>query len=125
MYDERTVTIMLEHNREEENESFRLVENAATDLKSEVREFLDVSQRRRRLLPRAALVGVVSGVMAVVFRSLLALADYARNGLLGWAHQFPIWGWIFPILFSATGAVLAVALAGCRREPTIGALREN
>ncbi|MFN8444678.1 MAG: H(+)/Cl(-) exchange transporter ClcA [Caldilineaceae bacterium] len=101
---------MSEHNREEANDSFRLVENAATDLKSEVREFLDVSQRRRRLLPRAALVGLVSGVMAVVFRSLLALADYARNGLLEWAHQFPTWGWIFPILFSATGAVLAVAL---------------
>jgi len=48
--------------------------------------------------------------VAALFRAALAAGDALRNGLIAWAKSYPLWGWIFPILFSMTGAVLSVAL---------------
>ena len=77
---------------------------------SELETYLDVSQQRRRILPRAALVGVAAGVVAVVFRALLAGGDALRGGLQTWAHSIPWIGWLFPMLFGAAGAAGAVFL---------------
>lgn len=61
------------------------------------------------MLPRAALVGILAGVAAIAFRAALTGGDILRNGLIAWAQQFA-WGWIFPILFGAVGAVAAIYL---------------
>ena len=61
-------------------------------------------------MPRAALVGCMSGLITVSFGFALKKGNILRNELLEWAHQTPILGWLFPILFSAIGAVIAVWL---------------
>lgn len=86
------------------------IEYTSTDLQSEIQEFITVSQQRRKLLPRAALVGLCSGLVASLFRVSLAGADLLRNAFLDWAHQFPALGWLFPLIFSATGAVISIVL---------------
>src|SRR5512140_3010096 len=81
-----------------------------TEARSEIEDYLVVSQQRRRLFPRAALVGFGAGLLATLFRAALAGGDALRNGLIHWAARYPLWGWIFPVLFSMAGAVLSVAL---------------
>ena len=77
---------------------------------SEVQEYLYIRQQRRRLFPLAALVGLCAGVVAILFRGALSSMDTLRNSMLEKAHEFPMWGWIFPILFSATGAAISIVL---------------
>src|SRR5512146_1160974 len=77
---------------------------------SEIEEDLVIRQQRRRMFPRAALVGLLAGLVAALFRAVLAAGDTLRNHLITWSQQYPLWGWIFPILFSIVGAVLAVLL---------------
>lgn len=77
---------------------------------SEIQEFLFTMQQRRRVFPRAALVGLGAGGIAALFRLTLSGADNLRNALIDWAHGFPQLGWLFPILFSLAGAVLSVYL---------------
>jgi chloride channel protein, CIC family len=81
-----------------------------TEIQSEIQEEIELRQQRRRLLPRAAVVGLIAGLVAALFRAALAGGDNLRNALVAWAHHYPIWGWIFPILFSMTGAVLSILL---------------
>lgn len=83
---------------------------ATVQASAELEEYLDASQQRHRLFPRAALVGLLAGMIALVFRTLLALGDQARNDLIVWAQQAPALGWLAPLLFSASGALLSVAL---------------
>ena len=82
----------------------------ASGAQSEIQEYTAISQQRRRLLPRAALVGFCAGLIAALFRLALAGADDVRNGLLAWAHSFPVFGWVFPLVFSLIGAALSVFL---------------
>ncbi len=82
----------------------------ANQVQSEIQEYLSVRQQRRRLFPRAALVGLLAGVIAVAFRAVLAAGDSLREALIIWAHQFPLLGWAFPMGFSALGAALSVLL---------------
>ncbi|CAN5691769.1 H(+)/Cl(-) exchange transporter ClcA [soil metagenome] len=77
---------------------------------SELQEYLSVSHQRNRLFPRAALVGLCAGIIAVIFRTLLTMADTMREDLVLWAHQFPSVGWLLPITFGAVGAALSVLL---------------
>ncbi len=83
---------------------------AQTQAQSEIREYLQVSQQRRRLFPRAALVGLLAGLVAVAFRAILAVGDNLRNALIGWAHHYPAFGCLLPICFGAVGASLAALL---------------
>jgi CIC family chloride channel protein len=83
---------------------------SVTEAHSEIQEYLAVSQQRRRLFPRAALVGLGAGLLAALFRAVLTGADALRNGLTHWAAHYPLWGWIFPVLFSVVGATISVAL---------------
>jgi CIC family chloride channel protein len=79
-------------------------------VESEVQEYLFIRQQRRRLFPLAALVGLCAGIVAILFRGALSSMDTLRNSLITWAHQFPAYGWIFPILFSTGGALLSFTL---------------
>lgn len=81
---------------------------AQVEAETEIEEDLMIRQNRRRIFPRAALVGLGAGFIASLFRIVLAGADQFRNGLIGWSHQYPLFGWIFPVLFSITGATLSV-----------------
>jgi len=77
---------------------------------SEIEEDLVIREQRRHIFPRAALVGFFAGLVAALFRTVLALGDDVRNALVAWAQHFPTWGWIFPLLFSMVGAVSSVLL---------------
>ena len=74
---------------------------------AELREFLHTRDDRHRVFPKAALVGAVAGVVAVAFRSLLALCDAARDHVVRWSHSLPAIGWLGPVMFSAVGSALA------------------
>ncbi len=80
------------------------------DPASEMAEYFDVSQRRRQLFPRAALVGLLAGIVAVTFRWLLAIGEAARIGAVEWARQFPTVGWIVPVFWGIIGATFSVFL---------------
>src|ERR1044072_1780360 len=84
--------------------------SASAEAKSEVEDYLEVSQQRHKLFPRAAAVGVAAGAVAVLFRAALAAGDALRNGLVNWSHATPEFGWIFPVAFGAAGAAAAVCL---------------
>lgn len=77
---------------------------------SELEDFLEVKQQRRWIFPRAALVGVGAGLVALAFRASLTGADNLRTKIITWAHTLPAAGWIFPILFTLTGGLVSVIL---------------
>lgn len=77
---------------------------------SEIQEDLVLRRQRRHLFPRAALVGLLAGLTAALFRAILWGADVLRNTLLAWSHQFSWWGWVFPVLFSMIATALAFML---------------
>src|SRR5499426_3895227 len=80
------------------------------ELRTEQRDFLRTQEQRRKVFPRAVLVGLLAGALAVAFRWALAGGDAVRNGLVVWAHRYLAWGWLLPTLFDAAGAGLAVYL---------------
>lgn len=84
--------------------------DAPLEPQSEIEDYLAVSQQRRRVLPRAALVGLAAGLMAALFRLSLSGADGLRNAMLAWAHTWPWVGWVAPVVYGAGGAALSVAL---------------
>ncbi len=77
---------------------------------SEIQEYLETRQQRRRMLPRAAFVGAGAGIVALLFRAALTGAGALRSEFLSWAHSIPIWGWVFPVLFTLTGTMVAVII---------------
>jgi CIC family chloride channel protein len=79
-------------------------------VRSEIQEYLDIRQQRRWIFPRAALVGAAAGVMALLFRAALTGMDALRNRMIDWAHAFPAWGWIFPVMFTAIGTLVSIHL---------------
>jgi CIC family chloride channel protein len=83
---------------------------ASAEARSEIEDYLEVSHQRHKLFPRAAIVGLLAGSVAVIFRALLAGADLLRNQLIHWARGAPAFGWLAPMLFSAIGVVVAVWL---------------
>jgi CIC family chloride channel protein len=84
-------------------------ETNTAEARSEIKDYLEVSHQQHKLFPRAAIVGLFAGGVAVVFRALLAGADALRNQLIQWAASLSA-GWIFPMMFSAAGATIAAAL---------------
>ena len=83
---------------------------SAEQMRTEIQEYLNVRNQRRRIFPRAVLVGLFAGLVSVLFRFSLAGADLVRNTLIEWSQAHPTWGWIFPMLFGATGALVSVVL---------------
>ncbi len=58
-------------------------------VRSEIQEYLDISQQRRCIFPRAALVGDCAGIVALLFRAALTGVDVSRNGMLSWVQSMP------------------------------------
>jgi CIC family chloride channel protein len=80
-------------------------------VQGEVREFLHAHEQRRRQLPRAIALGLLSGLTAVAFTRILAALDDARTRLIQHAHAYTPFGMAVPLLMGAVGAATAVWLA--------------
>ena len=81
----------------------------AGDVSREIRNFARRQERRRHIVPRAALVGLLAGLIAAAFRHTLEAADRLRNGLLRFAHTMPApWGLalVVAVCAAAAGAAL-------------------
>lgn len=77
---------------------------------AEIEDHRETLMRRRRIFPRAALVGAAAGLTALAFRTALTAADVSRGALISWAHTLPAAGWVFPVAIGFLGAGIAVAL---------------
>ena len=63
--------------------------------------------KRRTHFARAALIGLVAGLLAVAFRQALALAETSREAMLHRLHDHPQWGWaVLPLIGLATGGLV-------------------
>jgi CIC family chloride channel protein len=76
----------------------------------ELREFVKLQEQRRRHLPRALLVGVLAGLVAVAFGRALELAEHLRGQVVAWASGLGGAGVVVPIALGAATAAIAVAL---------------
>jgi len=79
-----------------------------SEIQSEIHQYLHVQSQRRRLFPRAALVGLLCGVLATAFRAALALGDNLRIRMLIGAHRAGPLGICIPIIVCAAGVAIAV-----------------
>ncbi len=79
-------------------------------LGSEVDRYLHIRQERKVLFPRALVVGLAAGAVAVAFRIALTSAHDARNAVIAWAHTLPWGGPAVPIAVGAVGAAASVWL---------------
>jgi len=80
------------------------------EVRQELRDVARRQERRRHLLPRALLVGLLAGLLGVLFRRTLDMGDDARGALIAWAHRLGAWGVLVPIGIGALGAGTAVWL---------------
>jgi CIC family chloride channel protein len=81
------------------------------DVGREIRDFDRRQERRRRIVPRATLVGVLAGLVAAAFRLLLEASYRARDALFRAAHTLPApWGLLLAIAVCAVGAGAALWL---------------
>src|SRR5215831_3281319 len=83
---------------------------SSVEIGAEIRAYMSLQGQRRRLFPRAMLVGLLAGGAAVLFRWALEYGDMLRDRLIVWAHQYPTWGWLLPMVVGALGAGCAVSL---------------
>lgn len=80
------------------------VEEALTGERERRRSTL-MRHRGRMQYLRAGLVGLLSGLVAVLFQWSLAAAEQSRTNALLWLKDYPLWGWaVLPILGGAAGA---------------------
>lgn len=85
-------------------------DSAGAELRREMRQFVRSHELRRRQLPRAILVGLLVGLVAVGFRQSLLYAQQLRLLLVDLAWEHPLWAPLPPILLGACGAAIAVQL---------------
>jgi CIC family chloride channel protein len=71
-----------------------------------LRDFRRKHERRRRLLPRALLVGVAAGTLASLFRFLLERIEDLRRAAVTGLHGEAGAAWLGPVLFATAGALL-------------------
>jgi CIC family chloride channel protein len=76
----------------------------------ELADFVRAHEQRRRQLPRALVVGLLGGLAAVAFRSLLEILDRTRSGIVAAAHPHSLYGFPALIAFTAMGGAVAVFL---------------
>ena len=82
----------------------------------QVRDFLRTHEQRRRQLPRALLVGVLAGLVAVGFQWSLEAGSHARDIVFEYARDFGWQGIFLAMAFSAVGVSFALLLVR-RVEP--------
>jgi len=85
-------------------------EAASPPAQRELRHLLRVQEQRRRQLPRALLVGLIAGVVAVAFALALEHVELARTAFIERAHGLGAWGVLLPVLLGAATAGSAVAM---------------
>ncbi len=83
---------------------------ASAELRREMRQFVRSHELRRKQLPRAILVGLLVGLVAVGFRLSLLYAQELRLLLVEMAWEHPLWAPLLPIFLGAGGAAIAVQL---------------
>lgn len=85
---------------------------SATDreVRRQVADFARRHERRRHLLPRALLVGLLAGLVAVLFRYGLERLDRLRGDLFLACHRLGPWAIALPIALCAAGSAGAVGL---------------
>ncbi|MEO8602785.1 MAG: H(+)/Cl(-) exchange transporter ClcA [bacterium] len=76
----------------------------------ELQDFRRAHEQRRRQLPRAIVIGLLTGLAAVAFSRLLATSDALRTQLITLAQRHGGWWLAMPPLLGAVGAGLAVWL---------------
>lgn len=103
----------------EENQNGDLQESAAfeeqprikitqREIQEEIADERNARNLRKRLLPRALLVGVIAGLIAAAFRfSLHAIGEW-RTGFLEAQSERGIWTMLIPILMVSVGAGVSV-----------------
>jgi CIC family chloride channel protein len=79
-------------------------------MREEAREFEAEEDRKRRLWPRAAIVGLLAGLAAVALRAALNFGDTERTVLIRWAQHFGALGLVFPVLLGAVTGGIGLAL---------------
>lgn len=65
---------------------------------------------KNRHLMRAAIVGILAGLLAVAFKWVLAEAERSRGNFLDWLHEMPraeLWAWsVLPLVGLCTGSLI-------------------
>lgn len=104
-----------EIQEEDTSEAVEMGQSGVTPdvVRGEVRDLLRSHERRRRVVPRAALVSLLAGLLAVAFRWALDEAELARAAAFAWARSVngvggAVWGVLLPPLWGAIGAGAAV-----------------
>jgi len=68
-------------------------------------------ERRSKHFARAAIIGLGAGLLAVLFRGTLTLAEHSRDSLLTSLHNHPSWGWaILPLIGLILGSLTGWAV---------------
>lgn len=81
------------------------------DISREIQEFDRRQERRRKMVPRATLVGLLAGLTASAFRLTLEATDRWRTALFRVAHGLPKpWGFLLAVAVCATAAGAALWL---------------
>ena len=75
--------------------------------KQEHHRFFKVNLQRRLLLPKAIMVGLLAGGIAVAFHLCLDFGENFRNHLIEQAHHYGWRGMIIVIMFSASSVSIA------------------
>lgn len=83
-------------------------DNSTVGLEEEVREYLATKVVRRRLFPRAVLVGVLSGTVAVCFRLALHFIESWRMWFTSQIPQNPVLVVFVVALIASAGILLAL-----------------
>lgn len=86
----------------------------ANDISREIQEFDRRQERRRRVVPRATLVGLLAGLTAAAFRLVLEAGDRGRDALYRAAHGLP-GPWGFLLVVAVCGIAAGAALWLVRR----------
>jgi CIC family chloride channel protein len=82
----------------------------------QMRDFLRHHEQRRRQLPRALLVGLLAGLVAVGFQFVLAKANHLRDWIIAFSQNAGWWGFLLPMAFGAAGVSFALIVVQ-RFEP--------
>ena len=88
----------------------RAVVPSFSALEREKSRFAEINLQRHRLLPKAALLGLITGLLAAAFHYILGKGEMLRNSLIDFAHQYGLQGMVLPVLFSLAAVSMSAWL---------------